>query len=150
LFACIQVGGRLAPPGEFPGVDLALARKVLVRVRSLSGQIKVAKKGRAAVEILSEGAQAGAVLVDLTDGARSVDVFHQFFGDLLRSVREERSLSLEEAGRRAGITASQWEAIEAGRVPTTLDQLQALAAGLDIEWSAMAGLAVLCRQAWRN
>jgi transcriptional regulator with XRE-family HTH domain len=75
-------------------------------------------------------------------------VWAEFFGDLLRSAREQRSLSLEEAGRRAGMTASQWEAIEAGRVPTTLDQLQALAAGLDIEWSAMAGLALLCRQAW--
>jgi transcriptional regulator with XRE-family HTH domain len=77
-------------------------------------------------------------------------VWAEFFGDLLRSAREQRSLSLEEAGRRAGMTASQWEAIEAGRVPTTLDQLQALAAGLDIEWSAMAGLALLCRQAWRS
>ena len=45
-------------------------------------------------------------------------VWAEFFGDLLRSAREQRSLSLEEAGRRAGMTASQWEAIEAGRVPT--------------------------------
>jgi transcriptional regulator with XRE-family HTH domain len=75
-------------------------------------------------------------------------VWGEFFGDLIRSAREVRSLSAEEAARRAGMTASEWEAIEAGRVPRTREQLQAVAAGLDIEWIAMAGLAVICRQAW--
>ena len=75
-------------------------------------------------------------------------VWGEFFGDLIRSAREVRSLSVEEAARRAGMTASEWEAIEAGRVPRTREQLQAVAAGLDIEWIAMAGLAILCRQAW--
>jgi len=46
------------------------------------------------------------------------------------------------------MTVSEWEAIEAGRVPRTREQFQALAAGLDIEWLAMAGLAIICRQAW--
>ena len=72
----------------------------------------------------------------------------EFFGSLIRAAREVRSLSAEEAARRAGMTASEWEAIEAGTVPRTREQLQAVAAGLDIEWIAMAGLAVICRQAW--
>ena len=72
----------------------------------------------------------------------------EFFGSLIRSAREVRSLSAEEAARRAGMTASEWEAIETGRVPRTREQLQAVAAGLDIEWIAVAGLAIICRQAW--
>ena len=72
----------------------------------------------------------------------------EFFGSLIRSAREIRNLSAEEAARRAGMTASEWEAIETGRVPRTREQLQAVAAGLDIEWIAMAGLAIICRQAW--
>lgn len=72
----------------------------------------------------------------------------EFFGSLIRSARETRSLSVEEAARRAGMTAREWEAIEAGRVPRTREQLQAVAVGLDIEWIAMAGLAVICRRAW--
>jgi len=72
----------------------------------------------------------------------------EFFGSLIRSAREIRNLSAEQAARRAGMTPVEWEAIEAGRVPRPREQLQAVAAGLDIEWIAMAGLAVICRQAW--
>ena len=46
------------------------------------------------------------------------------------------------------MTAAEWEAIEAGQVPMTREQLQAVAAALDIEWGAMVSLAPFCRQAW--
>jgi transcriptional regulator with XRE-family HTH domain len=72
----------------------------------------------------------------------------EFFGDMVRSAREERSRSIEEAAGRAGMTAAEWEAIEEGRVPGTREQLQAIAAGLDVEWGAMVSVALLCRQAW--
>ena len=75
-------------------------------------------------------------------------VWAEFFGSLIQGAREQRSLSVEEAARRADMTASAWEAIEAGRTPRRREQLMAIAAGLDVEWDAIAGLAVLCRQAW--
>jgi transcriptional regulator with XRE-family HTH domain len=75
-------------------------------------------------------------------------VWGEFFGDLIRSAREQRSRSIEEATGRAGMTAAEWEAMEAGRVPGTREQLQAIAASLEIEWDAMVSVALLCRQAW--
>jgi len=75
-------------------------------------------------------------------------VWGQFFGDLIRSARETRSLSVEEASRAAGMAVAEWEAIEAGTVPRTREQLRAVAVGLAIESDAMAGLALFCRQAW--
>jgi transcriptional regulator with XRE-family HTH domain len=75
-------------------------------------------------------------------------VWGEFFGQLVRSARETRHLSVEAAASRAGMTAAAWEAVEAGRVPRTREQLRALAAGLEVDGTAMAGLAILCRQAW--
>jgi transcriptional regulator with XRE-family HTH domain len=72
----------------------------------------------------------------------------EFFGDLIRSAREERNRSIEEAAGRAGMTVAEWEAMEAGRVPGTREQLQFIAAGLDIERDAIVSVALLCRQAW--
>ena len=77
-------------------------------------------------------------------------VWGEFFGDLIRSAREERRLSVEAAAGRAEMRAAAWEAIEAGRVPATREQLQALAVGLGVEWSALAGLALFCRGAWER
>lgn len=81
-----------------------------------------------------------------TDEQRQV--WGEFFGQLVRSARERRHLSVEAAAGRAGMTAAAWEAIEAGRVPRTREQLRAMAVGLEVDWMAMAGLATLCRQAW--
>jgi len=75
-------------------------------------------------------------------------VMGEFFGSLIRSAREARSVSVEEAAGRAGMTVSEWETIEAGSVPKTREQLQAVATGLDVDWIAMAGLAMICRQVW--
>ena len=77
-------------------------------------------------------------------------VWGKFFGDLIRSAREKRSLSIEEASRAAGMPASEWEAIEAGAVPRVLGQLHALAAGLGLEFEAMVPVVLFCRDAWRR
>jgi ribosome-binding protein aMBF1 (putative translation factor) len=75
-------------------------------------------------------------------------VWSEFFGNLIRSAREQRTLSVEEVARAAGISAAEWEAIETGTVPRTREQLQAVAAGLAIKWEDFAGMAIFCRQAW--
>ena len=75
-------------------------------------------------------------------------VWGEFFGDLIRSAREERSLSIEEAARGAAMAASEWSAIEAGQVPGTREQLQALATGLGLELEAMVPVVLICRRAW--
>ena len=77
-------------------------------------------------------------------------VWAAFFGDLIRSARETRRLSVEEASRAAGMTASEWEAIEAGTVPRILGQLHALAAGLGLEFEAVVPVVLFCRDAWRR
>ena len=77
-------------------------------------------------------------------------VWGEFFGDLIHSARQQRDLTIEEAARAARMRAAAWEAIEAGRVPATREQLQALAVGLGVEWSALAGLALFCRGAWER
>ena len=75
-------------------------------------------------------------------------VWGEFFGDLIRLAREQRTLSVEEVARAAGMSASEWESIEAGTVPQTREQLQAVAAGLAIRWEDFAGVVIFCRQAW--
>jgi len=46
--------------------------------------------------------------------------------------------------------ASEWEAIEAGAVPRVLGQIHALAAGLGLEFEAMAPVVLFCRGAWEK
>jgi transcriptional regulator with XRE-family HTH domain len=75
-------------------------------------------------------------------------VWREFFGDLIRSAREQRELSIEEAARAAGISAADWESFEAGTVPRTPEQLRALAAGLALELEAMVSVVLWCRPAW--
>ena len=72
----------------------------------------------------------------------------EFFGSLICSAREQRTLSVEEAARAAGMAASEWDAIEAGTVPGTREQLQTVAAGLGIQWEDFAGVVIFCRPAW--
>jgi transcriptional regulator with XRE-family HTH domain len=75
-------------------------------------------------------------------------VWAEFFGLLIQGAREEKGRSVEETARLAGMTVSQWEEIEAGRVPSTREQLVSMASALEVDWNGMASLAVLCRQAW--
>ena len=82
--------------------------------------------------------------------AYELQVWGEFFGDLIRSARETRSLSVEEVSRAAGMAVAEWEAIEAGAVPRTREQLKAVARALAVEWEAMAGLVWFCRRAWER
>ena len=75
-------------------------------------------------------------------------VWGEFFGDLIRSARETRRLSVEEASRAAGMAVSEWEAIEDGTVPGTREELHTLAAGLGLEFEAMVPVVLFCRGAW--
>jgi transcriptional regulator with XRE-family HTH domain len=72
----------------------------------------------------------------------------QFFGHFIQSAREQKCRSVEEAARLAGMETSQWEAIEAGQVPTTQGQLHSIAAALDMDGAEMRTLVVFCREAW--
>jgi len=75
-------------------------------------------------------------------------VWGEFFGDLIRSAREQRELSIEEAACAAGMSAADWESVEAGTVPRTPEQLHALAAGLALEPESLVSVVLLCRPAW--
>lgn len=83
-----------------------------------------------------------------SDAAYQRQVWGGFFGDMIRSAREMRSLSVEEASRAAGMSASEWDAVEAGTVPRTREHLHALAAGLGLEVGDMVPVVLLCRRAW--
>jgi transcriptional regulator with XRE-family HTH domain len=70
------------------------------------------------------------------------------FGRFIRHDRLKTGRSIEECARRAGMRPAEWAIIEAGQVPATRGQLQALAAALNIQWSGMVVIAFFCRQAW--
>ena len=72
----------------------------------------------------------------------------RFFGRFIRSAREQKGRSVEQAARLAGMETSEWEAIEAGQVPSTREQLHSIAAALDMDRGQMGGLVVFCREAW--
>jgi transcriptional regulator with XRE-family HTH domain len=75
-------------------------------------------------------------------------VWGEFFGGLIGAARQERGLSIEDMARRTGMPESEWNAIEAGTLPQTREELQAIAAGLDIEWEDMVPFIWFCREAW--
>jgi transcriptional regulator with XRE-family HTH domain len=72
----------------------------------------------------------------------------QFFGRYIRSAREQQNSSIEEAAGLAGMETSEWEALEAGQVPTTQGQLNSIAAALDMDEGQIGRLVLLCREAW--
>lgn len=75
-------------------------------------------------------------------------VWGQMFGRLIQGARETGGRSMEETARLAGMEVSEWEAIEAGYVPTDTGRLRAMAGALEMSWEQMAQLALFCRQAW--
>ena len=75
-------------------------------------------------------------------------VWGQMFGQLIQSARETAGRSIRDAARLAVMEVSEWEAIEAGYVPTDTGRLRAMAGALEMDWNRMARLALFCRQAW--
>jgi len=70
------------------------------------------------------------------------------FGEEIQGIREEKGISLDEAAGRAGMTVAEWEAVEAGRVPRTWEQVCAMAVGLRERRLELASLVVRYSGAW--
>jgi hypothetical protein len=76
-------------------------------------------------------------------------VWARFFGQFMQSARDKVGLSVENAAELAGMDARNWLAMESGAwLPATRQQLQFIAAALDIDWAAMTRIVAMCRQAW--
>ena len=76
-------------------------------------------------------------------------VWARVFGHFIQSAREKAGLSVENAAELAGMDARNWLATESGAwLPTTRQQLQFMAAALDIDWPTMVRIITLCRTAW--
>ena len=72
-------------------------------------------------------------------------VWDQMFGQLIQGARETGGRSIEETARLAGMEVSEWEAIEAGYVPTDTGRLRSMAGALEMDWNRMTSLALFCR-----
>ena len=71
------------------------------------------------------------------------------FGHFIESGREKAGLSIEQAAYLAGMNVEDWSGIEVGTwLPTTRQQFRSMAAALDMEWSTMTSIILMCRQAW--
>ncbi|WP_109489514.1 helix-turn-helix domain-containing protein [Occallatibacter savannae] len=88
-----------------------------------------------------------SVLFEISPPSTDRDVWARLFGQLIREARECRG-SIEYVAGRASMPAAEWAAIEAGEIPTSIEQLETLAAALDMEWRGMVALVGLCRDAW--
>ena len=74
--------------------------------------------------------------------------FGRLFGQNIRSVREEKGLSIEHAACLSGMEVSEWAAIEEGYVPQDINRLRAMAGAMEIRFDQIAMLVLLCRDAW--
>jgi len=73
----------------------------------------------------------------------------RLFGLFVESAREKTGRSIEETAVRIGMTAEDWQEVEAGRLlPNTREQVYVLADAVDIEWGEMVEIVRLCRNAW--
>jgi len=72
------------------------------------------------------------------------------FGEELQLQRQKRGLSIENAAERAGNSVEEWQAIEAGQVPESWEQLCAVGEGLGEKKIVMASLVILYAGAWED
>ena len=77
-------------------------------------------------------------------------VWGVLFGEEIQLRREERGLSVEEAAERAGLSPEVWQAIEAGQVPESWQELCAVAEGLGEKRVVMASLVIRYAGAWED
>lgn len=80
---------------------------------------------------------------------QSREQWARFFGHMIRTNREKKG-SIAKIAARAGMTVEEWKALEEGQIPTTVEQLQAIATALDKEWRGMVALVGFCRDAWER
>jgi Helix-turn-helix domain len=69
------------------------------------------------------------------------------FGGLIRHCRDLDGRPLEELAPLAGLAPAEWEAIEAGRAPDTVEQVLLLATALRLGDSWLVPLLRLCARA---
>jgi transcriptional regulator with XRE-family HTH domain len=72
------------------------------------------------------------------------------FAYTIRQERLEIGLSVEDIARLAGMEPSEWAAIEAGHVPTRLDQLRSMAGALEVRYDRLLMVVLYCRDAWER
>jgi transcriptional regulator with XRE-family HTH domain len=76
-------------------------------------------------------------------------LFGRLFGTFMASAREKAGLTVEQAAKLTGFGTQRWSAMEAGDwLPETRQQFHLVAAALDIEWSLMVSIVMMCREAW--
>jgi transcriptional regulator with XRE-family HTH domain len=60
------------------------------------------------------------------------------FGSVLRRLRQEQGLTIEEAAKRAGVTANYLGDVERGQRNPTMKVVSRLLAGLRVNWTQLA------------
>ena len=74
--------------------------------------------------------------------------FGRLFGRFIQGSREKTGLSTVDMAALAGMTAIKWEAVEAGQVPETREELESVARALKMGRGELGELVLLCRDAW--
>lgn len=82
--------------------------------------------------------------------AVSPQVLGESFGELIRSARLRDGRPLNEIAPSAGLTVTQWEAIEAGHVPDTVEHVYLMAQVLHLGRLFRAFLVQLCVGVWEQ
>ncbi|MFP5227410.1 MAG: helix-turn-helix domain-containing protein [Acidobacteriota bacterium] len=78
------------------------------------------------------------------------DAWRRLFGSMIAECRCLAGRSLEETAGLAGMTPSEWEAIEIGHVPADPARLRSMAAALGIRHDQLALMAYMCRGGWEE
>ena len=76
------------------------------------------------------------------------DFWARMFGYSVLETREAAGLSVEAAAQLAGMEVCEWAAVEDGHVPQDPNLLRAMAAALGLRFDQIAGMAMVCREAW--
>jgi len=74
-------------------------------------------------------------------------VWDQLFGIFMRKARQNSCLPLEAIALLAGMSSSEWLAVESGDVPDPA-QLKFMAAALGMNPEQMGTVVQICRDAW--
>ena len=74
----------------------------------------------------------------------------RLFGCGIEAMRQNAGLSIEEAAAAAGMTTSEWHAIETGLVPEDWEQMHAMAEAMNLRPEQMGFFALVCHRAWQQ
>ena len=76
-------------------------------------------------------------------------VWGQLFGIFMRKARQNSCVPMEVIALLAGMSTSEWLAVESGQVPDPA-LLKPMAAALGLEPEQMGTMVQMCRGAWNN